>query len=61
MLLEKPYFLQNKEWYKENEDIPTFFGGKGQRKYILTKKAPQKAIDSYNEYYKKIEEYKDAE
>lgn len=26
------------------------------RQYILTDKAPQKAIDSYNQYYKKLEE-----
>lgn len=55
MLLDKPYFLKNKEWYIENKDIPSFLGGKKQRQYILTDKAPQKAIDSYNEYYNKIE------
>lgn len=60
MLLEKPYFLKCKEWYIENPewmvgDVPCFLV-KGaskprDREYILTDKAPQKAIDSYNEYY----------
>ncbi len=64
MLLEKPYFLKNKEWYVENiewcvNDVPYFLvkGAKipPKRQYILTDKAPQKAIDSYNEYYKLLE------
>ena len=64
MLLEKPYFLKNKEWYVENiewcvNDVPYFLvkGAKipPKRQYILTDKAPQKAIDSYNEYYKHLE------
>lgn len=40
---EKPYFLENEEWcyFDEEEWI-----------YKLTEKAPQKAIDSYNEFYK---------
>lgn len=39
---EKPYFLENKEWYTFNEE---------EWKYELTDKAPQEAIDSYNEFY----------
>ena len=42
-----PYFLTNDEWYEKvadkNEDAP--------RSYILTDKAPQEAIDSYNAFY----------
>lgn len=38
----KPYFLTNKDWHYF--DLPTL-------KYKLTDKAPQKAIDSYKEYY----------
>ena len=39
-----PYFLKNEEWYTidENDD---------DRGYKLTDKAPQEAIDSYNEFY----------
>lgn len=55
MLLKKPYFLKNKEWYTENKGIPIFLGGDVKRQYILTNKATQKAIDSYNEYYNTIE------
>lgn len=55
MLLSEPYFLKNKEWYIENDDIPKFLGGKSERRYLLTKKAPKKAIDSYNEFYKMID------
>lgn len=51
-MIEPPYFLKNKEWYVENKGVPKFLGGKIIRKYKLTNKAPQKAIDSYNEYYK---------
>ena len=54
MLLEKPYFLKNKEWYIENKDLSSFLGGKKQRHYILTSKALKKAIESYNKYYSKL-------
>lgn len=43
---EKPYFMSNEEWY--TVDLP--FGEDG-RGYHLTDKAPQEAIDSYNEFY----------
>lgn len=36
-----PYFLKNKKWFTYGED----------GKYHLTNKAPQKARDSYVEYY----------
>lgn len=44
MYAEIPYFMENKEWYyyDENEMICK-----------LTDKAPQKAVESYNECYKK--------
>lgn len=44
---EIPYFMTNEEWYYHDEE---------EWKYKLTDKAPQKAIDSYNEYYKQLEE-----
>lgn len=44
-----PYFMTNPEWYKE---IPLETNDRG---YILTDKAPQSAIDSYNEFYNNIE------
>jgi len=58
--VNKPYFMINEEWYYY--DVKTF-------KYKLTDKAPQEAIDSYNEYYNdndieydvNIEDIKDAE
>jgi len=57
MLLDTPYFLTNKDWYIEDTDIPKFLkGGKNKRRYKLTDKAPQKAIDSYNEYYNNLNE-----
>lgn len=48
---EMPYFLTNEEWYEE--DI-TFSSSDG-RGYHLTDKAPQEAIESYNEFYKEEE------
>lgn len=46
----KPYFLENPEWYEIVEDSydPETDEDRG---YILTDKAPQEAIDSYNEFY----------
>lgn len=47
MLIEKmPYFLKDKDWYYYDME---------NGKYKLTNKAPQEAIDSYNEYYKKLD------
>lgn len=52
LIVDKPYFMTNEEWYYYDEK--TF-------KYKLTTKAPQKAIDSYNEYYKKLDEEYDTD
>ena len=41
---KQPYFMENEEWYKYDNE-------KG--RYILTEKAPQEAIDSYNDFYSK--------
>lgn len=46
MALQKtPYFMKNKEWYTYNEE---------KHIYELTDKAPQEAINSYNDFYKKL-------
>ena len=45
MLLERPYFMENEEWY---------YHDKKKNKYFLTDKAPKKAVESYNEYYDKL-------
>lgn len=51
MLIPKePYFMKNKDWYYY--DVKT-------GKYKLTNKAPKKAIDSYNEYYKQLSKEND--
>ena len=42
-----PYFFTNKDWYYYDEKKEIF---------VLTKKAPQKAIESYKEYYKENKE-----
>ena len=55
MLKKRPYFLKNKDWYVEHKGMPKFLGGNVERLYSLTNKAPQKAIDSYNEYYNENE------
>ena len=44
MLLEKPYFMTNKEWYYVDQEDPEFG-------YKLTRKAPKKAKESYDEFY----------
>lgn len=42
MTQEKPYFMENEDWY--------YFDEKEWR-YKLTDKAPKKAIESYDEFY----------
>lgn len=42
MIQVEPYFMENEEWYYYDYE---------ELKYKLTSKAPQKAIDSYNEFY----------
>ena len=44
-MLDMPYFMTNPEWYTINPKNT----GNG---YLLTDKAPAKAIESYNDYYK---------
>ena len=42
MLLERPYFLENKEWYWHDRN---------QWIYKLTDRAPEKAKESYKDFY----------
>ena len=44
-MLDMPYFMENEEWYEFD-----FL----QRKYVLTKKAPPEAKESYEKYYSEI-------
>lgn len=39
-----PYFMENEAWYVEDEND-------GEHGYKLTKAAPQKAVESYKEFY----------
>lgn len=39
-----PYFMTNEEWYFRDYDDD-------ERGYKLTDKAPQEAVESYNEFY----------
>ena len=41
-MLDMPYFMTNDEWY--------YFDYQ-KRKYVLTDKAPEKAKDSYKQFY----------
>ena len=41
---EMPFFLTNDEWYVVDPDDDDYG-------YKLTDKAPQEAVDSYNEFY----------
>lgn len=41
-MILKPYFLENPEWYTEDED----------GEYRLTDKAPPKAVESFREFKK---------
>lgn len=40
---DMPYFMENEEWYYFDFDI---------KKYVLTDKAPDKAVKSYDDFYK---------
>ncbi len=44
-ILDRPYFMENDDWY---------YWDKTEWKYKLTNKAPQKAIESYKEFYKEL-------
>lgn len=50
MIQDKPYFMSNEEWW---------FYDWEEMKYKLTDKAPEKAIQSYNEFYSYETEYYD--
>lgn len=41
-MMDMPYFFENEDWYYYDEEADM---------YKLTDNAPQKAIDSYNEFY----------
>ena len=46
MVTKAPYFFKNKKMY---------YNDKKEGKYKLTKEALKKAIESYKEFYKKLE------
>lgn len=48
---EKPYFLENPDWYVKSDIFDTENWPDDDRGYHLTDLAPQEAIDSYNEFY----------
>lgn len=52
--LDIPFFMTNPEWYELADDgyDPETDTDRG---YRLTDKAPQEAIDSYNEFYEILE------
>lgn len=45
MTVDRPYFMEDSKWYYFDFD---------QKKYILTEKAPDKAKESYKEFYKEL-------
>lgn len=47
IIKEKPYFMENEEWYTVDLD----FSDEDGRGYHLTKKAPKEAIESYTRFY----------
>lgn len=47
MTVNEPYFMSNKDWYYFDEDDFC---------YKLTENAPQKAVESYKEFYNAIDE-----
>ena len=52
-----PYFMTNPDWYiSPYEDEGELNITDEEKRYQLTDKAPQEAIDSYNAYYNAIEE-----
>lgn len=46
MTLDKPYFMENPEWFYFDEK---------EFKYKLTDKAPEAAVKSYKEFYDQLE------
>lgn len=51
-MIDMPYFMTNEEW---------FFLDAEKRKYVLTEKAPEKAKNSYEQYYKELSEHSESE
>ena len=47
MLQDMPYFMENEEWFRFDASV---------KKYILTSDAPPKAKESYEAFYKALEE-----
>lgn len=45
-MVDMPYFMENEDWY--------YFDFK-KRKYMLTAEAPDKAKESYEQFYKEVE------
>lgn len=43
---ERPYFLTNEKWYYYDEEEGT---------YKLTEEAPEKAVKSYEDFYKLLD------
>ena len=53
MLREMPYFMENEDWYEtppESSGSPWFSDGRG---YHIKDSAPEKAKESYEEYYRR--------
>ncbi len=48
MQIERPYFMENEEWYYYDDDD-------GDRGIKLTDKAPAEAVKSYDEFYEELE------
>lgn len=46
MTLDKPYFMSNEEWFYHDEE---------EMCYKLTDKAPQKAKESYKDFYNTLD------
>lgn len=46
MLLKRPYFMENEEWY---------YHDKKKNRYFLTDKAPEAAKKSYEEHYAQLD------
>ena len=45
MFIDMPLFMENKEWYYYDFE---------KKKYFLTERAPRKAKESYDEFYKEL-------
>ena len=51
MMLNEPYFMSNTAWYVKADPLDIDNWPEDDRGYHLTDKAPQEAVDSYNEFY----------